>query len=707
MSPRTLVVLLLLALAAAPSARAQKEANIWYFGRGAGIDFNGPTPVPLADGAIDQEEGCASVADPETGRLLFYTDGITVWNRQHRPMPNGNGLFGHNSSTQSALIVPAPCDTRRFYVFTVDASPLQDPPNDGLHYSIVDLDADGGLGDVVEKNVPLYAPTTEKLTAVRHANGVDWWVLVHEWGSNVFRSYELTADGISQTVRLSRALSAHEGRAEFGIGYLKASRDGRHVVSVVSTSYVELFDFNPATGLLTAEATLSERGKYGATFSPDSRFVYLVEWQPAWPFDSLFQYDITAGSEAAIRATRTPIASGDFLAMQNAPDGRIYIANNSWLFIAGRGWMPTIDSPNERGTACAFNPRGFQLDVGGRPLLVTQGLPNMIESFAEGLVRVCGPPEALIGVDDPICAGGCTSVRDSSRNLPTSWEWTFEGGRPATSSERNPGEVCFDSAGVYTIRLVATNEKGSSTTTRTITVRAAGAIDAGAGEVVAAPGDTVSVPVTIGAMEAEVPVGALGVRLGYDRSAMRPVGFDATGALLAGWTITLVDDTAASAVMVTATPPGGVSLSGAGRLLSIRFATWLSSASTISLPLALSIPGSICATVPGRAGTLRLLICGLQQRLIEFDAAPLLLRTNRPNPFAGRTTIAFATPRDGHVRLVVIDPAGIAVATLVDGPLPAGEHAIEWNPGPLPSGIYHCQLWQDGDVSLSRMSLVR
>ena len=93
-----LSLFLVLFALAVPDARAQKEANVWYFGRGAGIDFNGAVPTALANGSIDQKEGCASIADPLTGALLFYTDGVTIWNRDHRAMPNGLGLAGHDDA---------------------------------------------------------------------------------------------------------------------------------------------------------------------------------------------------------------------------------------------------------------------------------------------------------------------------------------------------------------------------------------------------------------------------------------------------------------------------------------------------------------------------------------------------------------------------------------------------------------------------------
>src|SRR4051812_8983429 len=90
---------------------AQKEKNIWYFGNKAGVDFNSGSPVVLHDSKMNSWEGCASIADRNTGQLLFYTDGVTIWDRNQNTMSNGSGLFGHRSSTQSALIVPMPGDT--------------------------------------------------------------------------------------------------------------------------------------------------------------------------------------------------------------------------------------------------------------------------------------------------------------------------------------------------------------------------------------------------------------------------------------------------------------------------------------------------------------------------------------------------------------------------------------------------------------------
>ena len=88
-------------------ASCQKQANVWYFGDHAGLDFKTGSPVALSNGALKTDEGCASISDT-AGNILFYTDGITVYNKKDTSMPNGTGLNGHSSSTQSSIIIPVP-----------------------------------------------------------------------------------------------------------------------------------------------------------------------------------------------------------------------------------------------------------------------------------------------------------------------------------------------------------------------------------------------------------------------------------------------------------------------------------------------------------------------------------------------------------------------------------------------------------------------
>lgn len=162
---------------------AQGEANIWYFGDHAGLDFNSGSPVALTNGQLNTLEGCASISN-SAGQLLFYTDGVTIYNRNHIVMPNGTGLMGHLSTTQSATIVLLPGSTNLYYIFTLD---YELHPN-GFRYSVVDMNLDGGNGAVVnsQKNILIFTPSTEKLAIVKHSNNIDFWIITHGWNNNSF-----------------------------------------------------------------------------------------------------------------------------------------------------------------------------------------------------------------------------------------------------------------------------------------------------------------------------------------------------------------------------------------------------------------------------------------------------------------------------------------------------------------------------------------
>lgn len=182
-----------LLLAALQGLYAQKEANIWHFGTNAGLDFNSGNPTPLLDGQIATNEGVASIADAD-GNLLFYTEGMYVFNKNHELMQNGIGLMGDTSTSQSAVIVPKPLSLTTYYIFTLSLEGNEP----GLRYSEIDITLDGGLGAVTEnKNIPLTTPCTEHMTAVGHSNGTDIWVIVHGYGNNAFHAFIVTPDGVN------------------------------------------------------------------------------------------------------------------------------------------------------------------------------------------------------------------------------------------------------------------------------------------------------------------------------------------------------------------------------------------------------------------------------------------------------------------------------------------------------------------------------
>ena len=348
---------------------SQNEAANWYFGNQAGLDFNSGIPVAQTDGQLITTEGCAAISNP-AGELLFYTDGTTVYNANHLQMLNGDNLLGNFSSTQSAIIVPAPGNSNLYYVFTVAAQ----GGADGLNYSVVDMTLDGGLGGVTAiKNVRLDNPylVAEKLTAVLHTDGEQVWVISHRMDSNRFIAFLVSSSGINTTPVVS-AVGRNSGSGGAGaIGYLKASPDGKKLASAKQyvLSDLELFDFDASTGIISNPMLLNQDAGYGVEFSPDGKRLYFSIFS-----SNIYQYDITQPDLASIIASRTLIATGSFAALQVALDGKIYVTKNVFTEKTN---LAVIHNPNNLGAACNFQYTGPSL--GGKTSEL--GLPPFIQTF--------------------------------------------------------------------------------------------------------------------------------------------------------------------------------------------------------------------------------------------------------------------------------------------------------------------------------------
>ncbi len=241
---KNLVLICLINIFVGINVNAQKEGNIWYFGDHAGVDFNSGTPVGLSNSSMNTLEGCSSISDAN-GNLLFYSDGQFVYNRLHVQMPNGSGLSGGGSSTQSALIVPIPGTTSQYYLFTVP----EVVGAAGFQYSIVDMSLAGGNGDIINKNTFILGNVCEKVAGTLHSNGIDIWVTVHTSTNNAFYSYLVTAAGISPPV-ISNVGSVYS--ANDYVGYLKFSPNGdKAAVALPDAGRMDILDFDKSTGIFS------------------------------------------------------------------------------------------------------------------------------------------------------------------------------------------------------------------------------------------------------------------------------------------------------------------------------------------------------------------------------------------------------------------------------------------------------------------------
>ncbi|WP_458628631.1 T9SS type B sorting domain-containing protein [Winogradskyella sp. PC D3.3] len=421
------------------SVKGQNEANIWYFGFNAGLDFNSGSPVVLLDGALHTNEGCATISDTD-GNLLFYTDGVSVYNKDHNVMPNGFDLSGSWSSTHSAIVIPQPNEDDKYYVFTVDV--YNEGDTNGLQYSEVDMSLNNGLGDItVIKNTPLEPIVNEKVIAVLNENEDGYWVVSHRHNTDEFIAFEVNSLGVNPIPVVS-AVGSPTGFLNIG-GQIKISPVGNKL-AVARGGEVQLFDFDNGTGIISNPMTLdSTVNSYGVEFSPNGNLLYIAF------YGGVYQYDLQQGNESDIissRITLRNIQNEGFASMQIGPDGKIYIARTERFF------LDVIENPNVLGLGCNYVDAGVIL-LGRESRL---GLPTFMQSFFNVGFQV---------------ENGCEGdVTEFSSNISQSYDtliWDFGDGN--TSTDENPTHT-YANAGAYEVSLSVTAGAENSVDAKTISV---------------------------------------------------------------------------------------------------------------------------------------------------------------------------------------------------------------------------------------------
>jgi gliding motility-associated-like protein len=420
------LIFILLCLTSSNFVFAQKQVNTWYFGNGIGLDFNQTPPLPLFNGTVNSFEGSSTMSD-NNGRLLFYTNGLTVQNRKHVNMLSGTGLQGELSSTNNTVIVPMPGADSVYYLFTIGSASL-DPSM--LHYNIIDLKRDGGYGEVILKNAVLESQVLEKIAAIRHCNKKDVWIVIQKFDTENYYSYLLTASGLNTVPVVSPAGLVITGQPNNGIGTLKFSAKGDKLVAchAFDNDVVQIMDFDNQTGIISNSIQLKPNviphdisfpGVYGAEFSPDGRLLYVSTRNSAAEPCYLYQFDITSHDPVAIQATRQIISQVDPLyALQTGPDQKIYIARGD-----ESGALASIENPDVYGPGCNFvlNKINF-----GRSNTVQFGLPTFIQSYFD----INSNPYDFSRL------GNCTDLsvpfRISRLNSIDSVKWDFGDGQNST-----------------------------------------------------------------------------------------------------------------------------------------------------------------------------------------------------------------------------------------------------------------------------------
>ncbi len=408
------------------------QANrIWMFGMQAGITFGINNPASFT-APIVIGEGIAVASDPQTGNLLFFSDGRVVRDQSYTLMPNGNNILGNNgSSSQGACIIPHPGDPDKYFLFS-----LEDANGNGqLYYSVVDMSLNGGFGDIPagQKNIRLDSNLSEAMIAVP-GNNCDIWLLVHTRTDPVFKAYRITAAGLNtQPVisdtgpwpRSGRRTSGGQSYDAFDYCMMQISPD-RNMIALSSvhpnppaapagTPFLTgtlLCRFDPDNGTVADPLLLNQTATPNLSFSPDARLLYIAYPDFTDRVCSLYQYDITNYDSATISGSGIFIGNIPNPYNSNFQEARMRLYHDT-IYIAGylSETMHRINNPDQRGTGCGLQLNAILFQPGTAPIA---GLPSDI-------VYTLEPDTVSVLQDTFICPGQTLQLHAPSRP-PFRWD---------------------------------------------------------------------------------------------------------------------------------------------------------------------------------------------------------------------------------------------------------------------------------------------
>jgi hypothetical protein len=392
------------------------------------FDFNNGgvniSKMPVLSGAF----ATSCISDTQ-GNLQFYSityniaqiNGDLMQNGDSTNSPGGMEMSNHYGGgslfPQSDIILPK--KGNQYYVFATGMSDSNwtkwygggyYPFFEYLNYSIVDMDSNGGLGKVLVKNKIILDSQTYfnvAMSAVRHGNGKDWWLVKEDYRKHGFQVFRITPDSIIGPTYYYVPV-AKRGNYWAQSTVIEFSRDGKQMASTMYSDMidsiqipqtwdynrVDLYDFDRCTGAITHRQKyivpapydtdgipplLSAEGKCGVCFSPNSQLLY---FSTIYSIYQLNLADTAVHHGLKVHGIDTLI---DFFPLYNtmalAPNNKIYIGN----FGGTRKYMSTIDNPDVLGMGC-----GFHSNAVSQPFNANLKSPPYMPYF--GLVsEVCFP----------------------------------------------------------------------------------------------------------------------------------------------------------------------------------------------------------------------------------------------------------------------------------------------------------------------------
>lgn len=400
------------------NAQQVKRATYWNFATNVSVKID-CVPTSLPGSALVSSEGSTTMSDLN-GDLLFYSNGVNVWDKNNTLMPNGTGLHGDPSSQQSAIAVPDPANANGYYLFTTDAI-WEHNAIWGVNWNYVDMTANGGNGDVTSKNNQLSSEVQERIVAVRNASSTGYWIVVLKTfpgslssanqGYNVFHAYEVTASGVNTTPVVSTTGPMLTWQS-YGM-FMSPQGNALVTVNAGTQSGLEVYDFNNSTGVLNHrwEANITPFIGSGFAISQDGNVLYGCR------STVIVQLDLTAPTLAAFEASALQISppGTKYRQLQLAPDCKMYAIPTTGNSLS------VIDKPNVLGAGCGYSANAISLVAGS--FGNTGTFPNFCASFFE---EVCDNnlEFSLSGTDAGCMNDGSASVVNLQGQPPYSVLWS-------------------------------------------------------------------------------------------------------------------------------------------------------------------------------------------------------------------------------------------------------------------------------------------
>ncbi len=357
-------LLLLLTFTQLCSSQILRTRN-WHFGYNTSLIFEKDT-VLVDTSAIHSDESCTSISD-EQGNLLLYSDGVTVWNKNHQVIGNGTGILGHQSSSRGSVLLPFENKDSVFYLFTTD---YQGNSN-GLRYSkIINLGNDSF--HITSKNNLLNSSVAEPIGAINHQDNIRQWIMVRQFNGYNYYAFLLGKDGVVDCPVISKS-TIYIGKSTNPVS---AQNDCAFSPSgdKFSSTYVlnngsDIFEFNNFNGTMSKNVYLSNiRFPTGTHFSYNNKFLYISEAQ-----NSIIQIRVDTVEEFFISKNKYYINNS----FNNKFDLQLTPEYHLLLIQQGSQFFGKIEFPNRSDSSCNYMIEGLPL---GKAKW-RYGLPNFNFSY--------------------------------------------------------------------------------------------------------------------------------------------------------------------------------------------------------------------------------------------------------------------------------------------------------------------------------------